>query len=144
MSLGDNDVIRSLIEQYVDSINGDTNGTDLNLAEKIWLTSPDASFIHPRGHEIGWGQIRDYFYIQTMGEMFTARKLVPRDINVSVFTNAAYAEFYWTFDATFRQNGSALHTEGRESQMYVRDGGEWRLVKVHYSSMPVTGEGEGF
>lgn len=79
-----------------------------------------------------------------MGDMFSARKLVPRDISITVFGNAAYAEFYWAFDATFRQNGEPLHTEGRESQMLVRVGGVWRIVKVHYSNMPVTDEGEGF
>jgi len=40
MNLSDNNEIRSLIEQYANSINGDINGTDLNLAEKIWLTIP--------------------------------------------------------------------------------------------------------
>jgi hypothetical protein len=58
--------------------------------------------------------------------------------------DGAVAEFYWRFDAKMRKDGSAVHTEGRETQVYQRVGGRWFLVHVHYSGMPVTAPGQGF
>ncbi len=79
-----------------------------------------------------------------MGAMFSERKLVVRDLQVSVHGDSAYAEFYWNFEAKVRKDGSTLHTAGRESQMFSRTAQGWRLSHIHYSNMPVTGEREGF
>ena len=46
----------------------------------LWLTSQDATFIHPRGHERGWGEIQRNFYEGTMGAFFTERKLVTIEL----------------------------------------------------------------
>jgi len=40
--------------------------------------------------------------------------------------------------------GSSLTTRGRETQIYRKERGQWRLVHVHYSGMPVTAGGRGF
>jgi len=37
-----------------------------------------------------------------------------------------------------------IATHGRETQVYRKVDGAWRLVHVHYSGMPVTGERLGF
>lgn len=134
--------IKTAISQYVDSIDS----ADLQLAAKIWLTSPQSSFIHPRGHEVGWKQISENFYGTTMGATFTKRHLeltsAPR---INVHGKSAVAEFDWDFVATRRDNGAQLHTTGRESQVWVNTPGKgWRLVHVHYSGPPQTGIGEGF
>jgi hypothetical protein len=48
---------------------------DIKLASEIWCTSEEASFIHPRGHERGWEQVKRNFYEGTMGARFSERKL---------------------------------------------------------------------
>lgn len=54
-------------------------------------------------------------------------------------------EFYWVFDAIFSgENPQEIQTKGREKQVVKKFGDEWKLVHVHYSNMPVTGEREGF
>lgn len=45
--------IRALIDQYTHSIDV----ADPELGAKFWLTTPDASFIHPLGEESGWNKI---------------------------------------------------------------------------------------
>ena len=60
--------IRSLLEKYQQSVN-DLN---LDLAEEIWSQDSDVSFIHPRGHERGWPDIREKFYLGTMGGLPTS------------------------------------------------------------------------
>lgn len=134
--------INDVVEGYAESINGDN--PNLDLARQVWSTSESASFIHPRGHEQGWDAIERNFYVRTMGELLKSRKLVPFNLNVQEYADVAVVEFYWRFDANFRQDGTPLHTEGRETQVLRRIDGDWRIQHVHYSSMPVTEVREGF
>jgi ketosteroid isomerase-like protein len=134
--------ISELIEKYAESLGR----PDMTLAAgEVWLQSPDVSFIHPRGHERGWEEIKRNFYENTMEAFFSERKLNVSDVSMQVFGEAAVAEFYWHFQAKLRKDSSKLETKGRETQVYRRiSPNEWRLVHVHYSGMRVTGEGEGF
>ena len=128
--------IRSLIAEYAKSVND----ADTDLASQIWSVSPEASFIHPLGHEQGFEQIKENVYKRLMGGMFSERKLSPHNIEVQVLGDAAVAEFYWDFSAKLRKDGSPVTTHGRETQVYLKTADGWRLVHVHYSGMPVTNE----
>lgn len=132
--------IRHLIAKYATSVDK----ADTELASQIWLDSPTVTFIHPLGHEHGFEQIKQNVYKRLMGETFSERRLTVHDVSVNVYQEAAWAEFYWDFVAKFRKDGSLVTTHGRETQIYWKIGGRWRLVHVHYSGMPVTGEGKGF
>jgi ketosteroid isomerase-like protein len=136
----DEAAIRSQIAAYASSIDA----ADTTLAATVWAASPDVSFIHPLGHEHGWAAIRTRVYEQLMGQTFSERKLSVKDVAVSCYGDAAWAEFYWDFAAKLRSDGSPVVTHGRETQVYRKFGGEWRLVHVHYSGMPATGERQGF
>jgi ketosteroid isomerase-like protein len=111
------------------------------LSSKKW---PEVSFIHPLGHEHGLEQIEQNVYKHLMGETFSERKLSPHDITVHVHGDSAWAEFYWDFAAKYRKNGSPVTTHGRDTQVYWKEQGRWRLVHVHYSGMPITQERGGF
>ncbi|PYT53517.1 MAG: hypothetical protein DMG43_08830 [Acidobacteria bacterium] len=132
--------IKNLIAQYAKSVDD----ADTTLGAEIWSDSPDVSFVHPLGHEHGFEQIKQNVYKRLMGETFSERKLSIHDVSVRVYGDAAWAEFYWDFAARFRKDGSPLATHGRETQIYRKEQGDWRLVHVHYSVMPATGEGTGF
>ena len=131
--------IKSLIAKYAKSIDA----ADTNLAAQVWWDSPEASFIHPLGHERGFEQIKENVYQRLMGGMFSERRLSPRDVTVQMLGDAAVAEFYWDFAAKLRKDGSPVTTHGRETQVYRRTADGWRLVHVHYSGMPVTSERQG-
>jgi Xaa-Pro aminopeptidase len=139
-TLPDSGAIQSLIEKYAKSIDE----ADTTLAAQVWLDSPDVSFIHPLGHEHGFEQIKQNVYMRLMGETFSERKLNVHDVSVHVYGDAALAEFYWDFAAKFRKDGSPLTTHGRETQLYRKEQGAWRLVHVHYSGMPPTAQRQGF
>lgn len=132
--------IKKVIDQYADSI---TN-YDLKEAERIWQTDDRTTFIHPRGNEYGWKAIRDHFYGTTMHEHFSKRHLYVRDISIQVYGDSAVAVFYWDFPAVFRTDGTEVTTRGRETQVYERTKDGWKIVHVHYSQMPITGEKQGF
>jgi ketosteroid isomerase-like protein len=136
----DTAAITGLIAKYAKSIDA----ADTTLASQIWWDSPDTSFIHPLGHERGFEQIKQNVYGRLMGDTFSERSLTPRDISIHVYGDSAIAEFYWDFFAKFRKDGSPITTHGRETQVYERKQGAWRLVHVHYSGMPATGDRQGF
>ena len=129
------------ISQYAKSIDE----TDLNLASDLWINSDEVTFIHPRGHEHGFEEIKQNFYIETMRKKFSKRKLNIFDINMQIFKDSVIAEFYWHFVAQFKNTEEIHETKGRETQVFIKtEDSQWRLVHVHYSNMPVTGEKEGF
>ena len=136
----DVDAIGRIIAKYAKSIDA----ADTTLASQIWWDSPEVSFIHPLGHEHGFDQIKADVYQRLMGETFSERKLTPRDITIHVYGDAAWAEFYWDFNAKFRKDGRPITTHGRETQIYRKFPSGWRIIHVHYSGMPITQPGQGF
>jgi len=132
----DEAAIRSVIATYAKAV--DT--ADPNLASTIWADTPDVSFIHPRGHEHGLEAIKVAIYEQAMGQTFTERRLTVKDVTVHCYGDSGWAEFYWDFAAKRRGDGSPAATHGRETQIYRKIKGEWRLVHVHYSAMPAAPE----
>lgn len=132
--------INDLLENYKRSINE----ADTVLAKTIWHTSSDVSFIHPRGHEKGWEGIKKGIY-EMFGTMFTARDLKSYDERITFYGDMAILEFYWVFDAILAgENSLPIQTKGRETQVLKKFDDTWRIVHIHYSGMPETGEGEGF
>jgi len=136
----DVDAVGRIIARYAKSIDA----ADITLASQIWWDSPEVSFIHPLGHEHGFDQIKQNVYQRLMGQTFSERKLTPRDIAIHVYGDAAWAEFYWDFNAKFRKDGQSITTHGRETQIYRKIKGSWRIIHVHYSGMPTTQPGQGF
>jgi ketosteroid isomerase-like protein len=132
--------IKNLIAKYAKSVDD----ADTALAAKVWSDSPDVSFIHPRGHERGWKEVKENVYEKLMGKTFSERKLAVKDVEVKMYGDSAVATFYWDFVAKVRGDGSALKTQGRETQVYYKGERGWALVHVHYSGMPVKGKREGF
>lgn len=135
----DRKAIRQLIAEYVKSVDL----ADTRLAARVWWNSPEVSFIHPLGWEHGFEQIKQDLYRHLMGENFSKRNLLIHDVVIHVHQNSAWAEFYWDFHARWRKDDSPLTTHGRETQVYWKIGGRWRLVHVHYSALPVKPEKKG-
>ncbi len=127
------------VDEYVAGVET----LDETRVRALWSAKQPVSFIHPRGRSGSVDEIWAEFYTHTMGR-FSTRTLVPGPISVHRIGEAAWVEFTWAFDAVLAVDGSPLHTEGRETQVFALEDGEWRLVHVHYSGRPVTGDREGF
>lgn len=134
--------IRSVVDRYIASVEA----ADPELARQVWAERDDISFIHPLGHEEGWSQIKSNVYEKLMGGMFLTRKLTIERIAIKPHGQCAVVEFYWVFNAKWRKDGSSLTTQGRETQVLLKDskGGAWRLAHVHYSGMPTNSTNQGF
>jgi uncharacterized protein (TIGR02246 family) len=125
------DHIRQLIANYAAAVDA----ADIKLAAQVWDNSPDVSFIHPLGQAHGWDEVKGFF-TDVMGGMFSERKLTPREIKVHVYGDSAWSEFNWHFTATQKKDGAKVQSDGRETQIYRKNGNRWALVHVHYSEMP--------
>ena len=120
------------MQKYATSIDN----ADLALASEIWSHDPGVTFIYPLGTAHGFEQIADEVYIGAMRNMFSKRELILHQPVVHVYADAAWSEMTWTFRAT-KMDGSAITTEGRETQVYHKERGGWRIVHVHYSGPPI-------
>jgi len=128
---GDDEQIRAVLQKYAISVDN----ADVALASTIWSHDPGATFIHPLGTEHGFRQIADDVYIGIMGNLFSKRELILHDPAIHVYGDAAWSEMTWTFHAT-EKDGSVITTQGRETQVYHKESGVWRIVLVHYSAPP--------
>ena len=120
--------ISKIIDAYCKTINDD----DLELVNEIWSHGDEVSFIGPSGRYSTYNEIRDNFVHGVFGVNFTKRNLQKEELNITVYGDAAWAEFNWVFDAT-RNDGSPHNTKGRESQFFHKENGQWKLVHIHYS-----------
>lgn len=136
--LSDSLFFNSLVGQYVQSIDQ----ADTVLALKIWAPTAEISFIHPGGTEYGWNEVKNIY--KMFKDNFSTRKLSFYDIKFAYYGDVSWLTFYWIFDGTLKMNNTAVQTKGRETQIWKKINYEWRLVHVHYSGMPVTGQGQGF
>jgi ketosteroid isomerase-like protein len=130
--------LNRLLDRYVASIDA----ADSLMGSAFWSHSPDVSFIHPKGNEYGWEGVKNFY--RMFSTNFSNRKLKyqnPRWVN---YGETAWVEFNWVFDAVFKDGGQKMESKGRETQIWNKEKGEWKLVHVHYSGMPVTGKREGF
>ena len=128
----DKNEIEALIAKYAKSVDD----ADTTLAAQVWWDSPEVSFIHPLGHDHGFYEIKQDIYTGIMGGFFADRHLSPHDIAIHLYGDSAVVEFYWDFNAKMKKDGSSVTTHGRETQIYERKDGAWRLAHVHYSEMP--------
>jgi len=124
------------VRQQVAKYTAALDAADIDLSSQVWQTSPEVSFIHPAGHAHGWEEVKGIY--KFFGSFFSERKLTARDVSIHVNGDTAWAEFHWNFVAKQSNDGSAVQTQGRETQIYYKIGERWRLVHVHYSGPPVT------
>lgn len=118
-----------LLDKYVLSVNE----CNLDLAREIWDKEGSISFIHPLGYEHNFEEIKEHFYLGTMGRLFSKRDLKLKDIMTKFYGETAFLEFSWDFYATKREDGEQIHTTGRETQFIVLRDNEWKISNIHYS-----------
>ena len=124
------------IQQQIGKYKAALDAASVELASQVWDTSPDVSFIYPGGHQHGWEEIKGVYTF--FGSTFTDRRLTTRDVSVHVLGDAAWAEFYWHFTAKVSSSGTPMESDGRETQVYRKNGDRWMLMHVHYSGPAMT------
>lgn len=106
------------------------------MDKSLWKQDVAVSFIHPSGGDHSFAEVAQHFYLATMDARFSKRELIPKHLRCAQYGATAVLEFEWDCYATAREDGSAVHTQGRESQFLVREDTSWKIVHIHYSPLP--------
>lgn len=123
--------INKLLKNYVKSVNE----CDTELARTFWDDEDEISFIHPRGYEHSFEEIKNNFYHGSMGK-FSNRDLRLFDIKAKLYGEAAFLEFHWDFYATVKETGENIIHKGRETQFLIWRNDRWKISNIHYSTEP--------
>lgn len=126
----DEAAVRSRVNDYFNMVSN----LDETIAKGLWAESENISIITPRSHFIGFDAIMNDFLKRTFSKM-KYRKLSSFSEAVSIYGDMASVQLYWKFD-TIDADDKEHQTRGRESLIFSKTDGEWRLVHVHYSRMP--------
>jgi ketosteroid isomerase-like protein len=88
------------------------------------------------GNEYGWNGVKEIYamFLNT----FSKRRLQYQDEPWTNYGGFAWVTFNWIFNATLSVNHKDMQTKGRETQLWKKVNGNWKLVHVHYSAMPLT------
>jgi ketosteroid isomerase-like protein len=138
-AVDDERAIREQVANYTRALDSG----DLDLAAHVWWATKDVSAITPMGHSHGWGEVKGMY--QFFADNFTDRHLQARDIAAHLMGDTAWVEYNWHFDAKIKANGMEIHSDGRESEVFRKIDGGWRIVHIHYSGPAAgTSPGPGF
>jgi len=126
----DAEAVRALVAREASA----TNAKDLKALGEIW--SQDRGIllfdVPPPGRFQGWDTIgrlfKDFF------DRFSEIHLSFDNVQVVVDGTMAYATYDWTM--TGRMGEYAVNDRGEATSVYRKEQGGWRLVHLHYSSVP--------
>ena len=132
----ENTTFTQAMETFVQTYARSVNTCHIDLAKSLWKQDGAVSFIHPLGYEHSFAEVAQHFYLDTMDVLFSKRELIPKHLRCAQYGDTAVLEFEWDFYATARKDSSVVHTQGRESQVLVREDEGWKIVHIHYSPLP--------
>ncbi len=124
------EAVRARMNDYLDMVSN----LDEKIAAGLWAKNGDVSIITPRSHFFGTKSIMNDFLKKTFSS-FQYRKLSSLSEVINIYGDSANVQLYWNFD-TIDAKGKKNQGRGRESLIFAKENGEWRLVHVHYSPAP--------
>ncbi|NIF07436.1 nuclear transport factor 2 family protein [Chryseobacterium sp. Tr-659] len=132
--------VLNMVRKYTQSVNeGDLHP---EIIDELWEHSPDVSNINIRGHQKGFEEIKTKFYAPIF-EVLKDRNLQmvtdEREPAVYIFDNTAVVEFYWKLNAKLKDGDKPVNMLGRETHVFRKKNGNWKLIHLHYSGMPIKG-----
>jgi hypothetical protein len=123
--------IKELVDKYIESINN----ADSGLAYGLFAHVGRECFVHPEGFEQGWGEINTNIY-SVLGNLYSRRKWNIVHEQIWLFECAASVEIEWILDATLKKDNNTFQLKGKETQLWAKLKGEWKLTQVHDSGIP--------
>jgi ketosteroid isomerase-like protein len=116
--------IRKASDNFYAALNSTLNGDCTPMAD-VWSRNPEVSAMHPvGGTEIGWGEIRASW--ENLAKICSNGTVELRDQRISVGEDLAYETGREHVDLSTAKD--QVHTDFRVTNIYRREGGEWRMV----------------
>jgi ketosteroid isomerase-like protein len=121
------DDVRAASDRFYSALEAMANGDARSMAA-IWSHEDDVTTMHPiGGREEGWDAVRGSW--EGVASASTDGTLTRSDQVIRVIGNAAYElcteSVSWTFA------GEPMSLEGRATNVYRKEQGEWKIVHHH-------------
>lgn len=129
--MNDRETILGLIERYKTAIH-------TGAAEDffpIWAEEHPTTLISIGRKFSGTENIYHEFVAGLIQNAYSRIDLITRDAEIQfIDENTAVAIFSYYTDCIRRETGEPHSIRGIETQIYVREKGEWKLMYVHYAA----------
>ncbi len=131
--MNEQQAVRAAVDQWFVALNAMLSGDPEPLAE-IYSHADDVFYLGPEGNfQIGWKATYDDWKAQAA--MSIGGKAKGEDIRVVVSGNMATA-VHFTQGTLRYPGGKTARVRVRETSVFRKEGGEWRIVAHHADSTP--------
>jgi ketosteroid isomerase-like protein len=130
------DEVRQASDRFYAALNRGLNG-DAGPMSAVWAHSGDVTTMHPIGErEVGWEQVRSVW--EQAATAFSAGHTRLNDQLIRVGTDLAYE--VGTEEGEANLAGERVQFKHRVTNIYRREGGEWKIVHHHTDASPAMNE----
>jgi ketosteroid isomerase-like protein len=125
--------IRKASDKFYVALNRMLNG-DLTPMVDAWSHNSDVSTMHPiGGSQIGWDEIRTSW--ENLAKICTNGRVELRDQRISVGSDFSYELGTEHLDVLLA--GNEVHANFRVTNIYRREGSDWKMVHHHTDLSPM-------
>ena len=126
------DDIRKASDKFYAALKRTINGDATQMAE-VWSQNSDVSTLHPiGGSQVGWDEVRVSW--ENLSKICSNGSVKLTDQRVCAGADFSYEA--GTEHVAALVAGSAVQTEFRVTNIYRREGSEWRIVHHHTDLNP--------
>ena len=126
------DEVRQASNRFYAALNGMAKG-DASTMSAAWAHGEDVTAMHPIGErEEGWAQVRSTF--DQVGSLASGGQVRLSDQLIRVGTDLAYEVGVEEGELTLA--GERVPIKHRVTNVYRREGGEWKMVHHHADASP--------
>ena len=123
----DADAVRDVSDQFYNALDEMANG-DASAMADVWSHEDDVTTMHPiGGREEGWDAVRGSW--EGVASASTDGAVTHTDQVIRVIGNSAYELCTESASMTFA--GEPVSLEGRATNVYRKENGEWKVVHHH-------------
>jgi len=100
----------------------------------IWAENTETCLISVATVHRGTNEIYNNFIVGGLGKAFSSIDLIVKSLDVTFLSpDTASVIFQYETDCIRRDTGEPFGIEGMETQIWIRQGDDWKLGHVHYS-----------
>jgi ketosteroid isomerase-like protein len=126
------EAVRAASDRFYDALNQMAQGDAAAMAD-VWSHRDDVTTMHPiGGREVGWGEVEGPW--QAVAELAGGGTITRADQLVRVVGDCAYE--LTTERVSMTLGGESVESAVRATNVYRREGGEWKIVHHHADPSP--------
>lgn len=130
------DEVRQASDRFYRALNQLLKGNPSAMND-VWFRGSDVSTMHPiGGREIGWDQVRQVWEQTSQGlaTVDLGEVTVPDLVVLPIGADVAYT--LGTEQISGTVGGQSVSIGSRATNVYRREGGEWKMVHHHGDTLP--------